>query len=109
MSLAHPNVIDLVSHDPDTDTVTLSMVEERPWDQDGDLLLELQEKLNTYLAYALDGQLERDYPAMKGKAICFCLCYDHEPGTLERDFIALVQREWLIPSGIAWEESRLTV
>jgi hypothetical protein len=100
-------VVDFVSHDPKTDTVILSMVEEREWGHQGALLADLQAKLNAYLAYVLDGQLEREYPKFRGKAIRFRLHYEFEPGTREIEFLAIVRAQHLEPAGIGWEQSRV--
>jgi len=38
MTVSNTNVIDFVSHNPHTDVVELSMVEEREWGSAGELL-----------------------------------------------------------------------
>jgi len=45
----NPNVIDLVSHNPQTDVVSLGMLEEREWDGSEKRLLELEAKVQNYL------------------------------------------------------------
>jgi hypothetical protein len=85
MTVSNAAVIDFVSHDPKTDSVTLSMVEERKWGVHGALLPDLQAKLNSYLTYALDGQLDEDYPHLRGKPIRFRLHYEFEPGPEKRN------------------------
>ncbi len=45
----------------------------------GDLLLKLQDKLNHYLAYILDGQLQDDFPNLAEMQICIQLWLQHEP------------------------------
>jgi hypothetical protein len=71
--LAEHRKIDLVAHDSKSDRVILAMIEERPWGERGELLPDLQEKLNTYLGYVFGGQLAKDYPAMKDKKVSFLL------------------------------------
>ena len=105
MPVSDPQAIDLVAHDPHTDTATLIMVEEREWGDRGALLPDLQAKLSTYLTYALDGQLLEDYPQLKGKPITFQLSFAHEPGHRERDFIDIVRRQYLEPEHIEWREA----
>jgi len=58
----------------------------------GALLPELQQKFSTYLAYALDGQLLEDYPAMSGKPIRFELRTHFAPTQREQQFMDIVTR-----------------
>ena len=108
MTMQSHKVIDLVSHDPKSDAVVLSMVEDRDWGNKGELLLDLQEKLNTYLAFVLDGKLEQQYPAMKGKKVRFRLHSQQAPGYRERQFIQVVLKQDLTPRGIEWQESLIS-
>lgn len=102
MTVQDTNVIDLVVHDPKTDSVILCMVEVRDWGDRGALLPELQDKFSTYLTYALDGQLVNDYPAMAGKLICFELRTDFAPTPREQQFMDIVTREHLEPERITF-------
>lgn len=63
--VADTTTIDLVAQEADG-TVLLVMVEERPWGSDADQAVQLQEKINAYAAYVLDGSLGRDYPEVAG-------------------------------------------
>ncbi len=105
MTVQSHNVIDFVSHDPKSDAVVLSMVEHREWGDKGELLPNLQAKLNTYLAFVMDGQLAQQYPAMKGKKIRFRLHSQQPPAERERQFIQIVREQDLAPRGIEWQES----
>lgn len=60
-------VVDLISLDPATDEIVLLMIEDRPWGSDPKQLDQLQEKLNNYLDYILDGYLTKQYPDYLGK------------------------------------------
>jgi hypothetical protein len=93
--------IDLVAHHEATDTVLLVMVEDRPWGNRGALLPDLEEKLNTYLSYALDGGLAEDYPDYVGKPIRIELRALHPPGEREEEFLEIVRERHLSPVGIA--------
>ena len=108
MAVPDREVIDLVAHHPESDMVLLVLVEVRTWGERGELLPELQAKLNTYLGYAMDGQLAHDYPHLVGKRVAIQLSYAHPPGPREREFIELVCREYLEPEGIAWREEHLS-
>ncbi|MGL5017958.1 MAG: DUF6572 domain-containing protein [Luteolibacter sp.] len=50
MAVQETDTIDAIFHHPQTDEVLLSMVEHRVWGQRGELLPDVQAKLNTYLA-----------------------------------------------------------
>ena len=108
MGVENSNVIDLVSIDPLTGTVFLSLVEERPWGDRGELLRELETKLNTYIEYVEGGQLVHDYPDLVGKPVAFRLHYFHEPGANEREFIRIAVQQYLHPRSIRWEQSLLS-
>lgn len=63
------DVIDVIAHDPKSDMVTLIMREARPWNGSDEQLFQLQEKLNTYLSFALDGEMHEAYPQFVGKPV----------------------------------------
>lgn len=62
-------IIDLVTHDPKTDTVVLIIAQTAPCNGSGQQLRQLQDKINTYLSFVLDGALAERYPAMAGKPV----------------------------------------
>lgn len=102
MPVQDTNVIDIVVHDPKTDTVILCMVEVRDWGDAGALLPDLQAKFDTYLTYALDGQLGEDYPEVAGKPLRFELRTECPPTECEQQFFEIVTREYLQPEGITF-------
>ena len=65
----HPEVIDLLTHDARSGQVELVMFEARPWSGDEAQLFELQEKMNAYLSFALDGEFAETYPQLVGKPL----------------------------------------
>jgi hypothetical protein len=69
MSIHETNTIDLITQRHDSDEVALIMVEGDGWKDIQKALMQVQLKLNAYLAYALDGQLVADYPDLKNKRI----------------------------------------
>lgn len=107
MGLAEHSTIDLISIDAAQSTVVLSLLEERPWGDHGELLPDLQSKLSCYLGYALDGDMLHDYPQVEGLKICFRLHYQYPPTQRELDFIDIVKRRYLEPEGIAWTQGPL--
>lgn len=59
--MAAVNTIDLVAQDVDGWTL-LVMVEERCWGSDPAQASQLQQKINTYAGYVLDGGMTEAYP-----------------------------------------------
>lgn len=67
IDLAH--VIDVIAEDARTGGVVLIMTESRPWDGSARRLFQLQEKINAYLSFALDGEMAESYPQFAGRPI----------------------------------------
>ena len=65
----NPAVIDLITLDRAADTVVLVMTERRPWGAAAHQIKQIEEKLNRYLGYVLDGFLAEQYPQYRGKAV----------------------------------------
>jgi hypothetical protein len=61
-----PTKVDLVGASAEG-VLQLFIVQDQPWSGSDAQLTSLQEKVQTYVSYALDGQLERDYPEVVGK------------------------------------------
>lgn len=66
--VADTKTIDLIAHEADG-TVLLVMVEDRPWASDHDQANQLQEKINLYVGYVLDGSLAQQYPETVGRPV----------------------------------------
>jgi len=103
----NPTVIDFVGYNPQTGTVTLAMVEERDWDGSEERLLQLQEKINNYLSFVLDGQFAQTYTDYKDKQLVFQLnCAFHpDAGTLTfldqvKNALAQYQIDWVLKVGL---------
>ncbi len=76
----NPKVVDLVAEDPESGEIVLTILEQRAWGADPQQLHQLQDKLNSYLGYALDGYLARDYPDYGGRPVRFELVCSEAPG-----------------------------
>lgn len=61
--IENPDIVDLVVARRDG-TVVLSMIEERPFDGSDTRLRELEDKVNSYLAFVLDGHMRRQHPEL---------------------------------------------
>jgi hypothetical protein len=100
LELAH--VIDVIAHDPQTDEVALIMHEPRAWTGSDAQLFQLQEKINTYLAFALDGEMAETYPAFAAKTVRLQLDCAEPPDARALEFISMV-REQIAFQGIKFE------
>jgi hypothetical protein len=72
-------VIDLISVDAATDKVVLTMIERRPWGASDEQFPQIEEKINRYMGYALDGFLVEHYPQYEGKRVQIRLECAEEP------------------------------
>jgi hypothetical protein len=98
----HPGVIDLMLHDPAEGSVTLVMVEKRPWDGTPARLFQLQEKLNAYVSFALDGEMAEAYPSLAHLPLRLRLDCVTEPDPQTAAMLEMV-REQIAFQGIALE------
>jgi hypothetical protein len=92
-------VLDLIGHDSVRDEVVLVMRENRPWDGSDERLFQLQEKINTYTAFALDGEMTEVYPAYAGKKVRIQLNCPAVPDGRTLDFLENI-RGHLIAEGV---------
>ncbi|MCX6978912.1 MAG: hypothetical protein NTX04_13495 [Verrucomicrobia bacterium] len=86
-----PHVIDIVAHDTPTNSVALIMLESRPWDGSELRLFQLQEKLNAYLAFALDGEMAEAYPSLIGLPLRLQLDCVTPPDSMTVSFLSQVR------------------
>ena len=100
MSVAQVETIDFVAHDPNRDEALLVLVEERPWQDSGALLQDLQAKLNSCLQFVVQGKLGAKFPNLEGKPVHFQLRASYPPGERELGFLRIVCKHHLAPAGI---------
>jgi hypothetical protein len=62
-------MIDLITLDAESDEVVLVMIERRPWGASDRQFAQIEEKINRYLGYVLDGFLVQQYPKYEGKRV----------------------------------------
>lgn len=98
----HAHVIDLVANDALTGEAVLIMLEPRPWDGTGQRLFQLQEKLNAYLSFALDGEMAEAYPELAAQKLRIQLDCVGMPGSDVVEFLSVV-REQIGFQGINFE------
>jgi hypothetical protein len=58
--------VDLIGITPDGQSVLLVVVADKPWSGSDSQIMSLQVKVQTYVSFALDGQLVQQYPRTKG-------------------------------------------
>ena len=70
MPVDNPNVVDLITHNPDTGEYVLIMVAEWDWaDEPEARLAQLEHKIENYLIFALNGGLAAQYPDAEGEPV----------------------------------------
>jgi len=104
--LEHPGVLDALAHDTRADKVVLAMYEVRPWTGEEFQLFQLQEKLNSYVSFILDGELQENFPDFATKSVEIQLRTAHDPDAKALEFISRV-REQLALQQITFEIVRL--
>ena len=85
--VSNPKVIDLITRSPKTGDFTLIMVQDRAWDGLPEHLLELQQKVNSYLSFGLDGELHKKHPDSASKRVVIQLDCDDAPDRQTAEFI----------------------
>lgn len=78
MTTLNPNQIDLIGTDKTKGVVVLTITDHLEWDDDIAHLKQLQEKLNTYIAYVESGDLIKDYPDFKKLKVHFEIVFKHD-------------------------------
>lgn len=91
--LEQTGTLDAFVHDKQNDLLILAMFELRPWDQGELQLFQLQEKLNAYLSFVLDGEMEETFPHLKGKPVRIELRSLHEPSEQALGFLERAQQQ----------------
>jgi hypothetical protein len=88
MGLTHPGVLDAFAHDKRRDLLVLAMYESRPWKGDERQLHQLQEKLNAYASFILDGEMADSFPQFIDKPVEIQLRTRHLPDPLALGLLA---------------------
>jgi len=79
MGLAHPAVLDAFAYDSRRDVLVLAMYETRPWSDEELQTHQLQEKLNAYASFILDGEMSDSFPQYLDKPVEIQLRTQHPP------------------------------
>ncbi len=78
-------LMDLITPDPTSGKVVLVMIERRAWGASPLQFAQIEEKINRYLGYVLDGFLVQQYPQYQGKPVQIRLdCAEPPSGESQR-------------------------
>lgn len=91
--LEKTGILDAFVHDKEGDQLILAMFELRPWTLGELQLFQLQEKLNAYLSFILDGEMEESFPHLVGKRVRIELRTLHEPSEEALAFLERVSEQ----------------
>jgi hypothetical protein len=80
-------MLDAFAHDTRDDVLVLAMFETREWDLGDRQLFQLQEKLNAYVSFILDGEMGENFPHLTGKPVRIELRTSHEPSERALGFL----------------------
>src|SRR5688500_979963 len=91
--LARTNVIDLIAQNAKTGDVELVMTQTDEWNGSDEQIFLLQEKINAYLSFALDGEMVEAYPQFIGKPLRLRLDCSTIPDARTQQFIDIVRTQ----------------
>lgn len=86
MSVENVRVVDFIGTDMNDSSVTLTISDHLEWG-DGNHLLLLQEKLNTYLSYIESGEIFDSYPDAYGEHIRISIVFKCHPDEEALNFL----------------------
>jgi len=89
----HAGVIDYLGFHSESNEVLMVLVEKRPWIENSPQLFQLQEKLNAYMSFILDGEMIETYPQFSGKPVRVRLECATPPGLQETAFLQHVYEQ----------------
>jgi hypothetical protein len=104
--LADPTTVDLIVAHRDG-TVILAIFEEREWDGSDERLGELEQKINAYLTFVLDGHMERQHPELQPRQVRIRLDYTNRMDERTRAVLPAIEAT-LAEHGIDFAISHMT-
>jgi len=96
-------MIDVIAQDTKTGEVVLRMDELDPWDGSDERLLALQERLNAYVSFLLDGEMASEHPELVGKPARIELRCAQMPNTRALELLGMIHDQ------LAFQEIKLEV
>jgi hypothetical protein len=91
--VANAAVLDALAEDKVTGEIVLMMFEPRPWNLGDQQIMQLQEKLNAYLSFALDGELADQLPQFANRPVRVQLNCSEPPPPDVVSFLAKVREQ----------------
>ncbi len=91
--LEHSDVLDAFAYDARRATLVLAMFETRLWDGGERQLFQLQEKLNAYASFILDGEMAGAFPQHVGRPVEIQLRTRHEPSDIALRLLAQAREQ----------------
>ena len=85
--LERTGMLDAFAHDTREDVLVLAMFETRSWEYGEKQLFQLQEKLNAYVSFILDGEMKENFPHLQGKPVRIELRTSEEPSEKAMGFL----------------------
>jgi len=82
--------VDLISLNKEKTEVTLSLIQQLPWDQRS--LGLLKSKMNGYVEFIDSGQLSRSVPEARGKSVVVHVSYFEEPNAAAEAFLKTMRQ-----------------
>ena len=82
--------VDLISLNKEKTVVTLSLIQQLPWDQRS--LGLLKSKMNSYVEFIDSGQLTRSVPEARGKSVIVHVSYFEEPNAAAETFLKTMRQ-----------------
>jgi len=96
-------VIDVIAYDSKTDAIVLVMHQPDAWDGSDAQLHELQERLNAYVSFLIDGELAEAHPELTGKHARIEVRCAHMPDARAIDLLGTIHDQ------LAFQEIKLEV
>jgi hypothetical protein len=93
----------MIAHDSKRDAVVLVMDQPDAWDGSDAQLHELQERLNTYVSFLIDGELAEAHPELAGKHARIEIRCAHMPDARAVDLLGAIHDQ------LAFQEIELEV
>lgn len=88
MSVDRPDVVDAVGIDRVSGEVVLTIADPLEWDESGDHVLLLQEKVNRYFGFIESGELLQRYPDAADRPVRIDVCCRYGPSAAGRKLLA---------------------
>jgi hypothetical protein len=91
MTVENPRVVDFVSIDHETGAVVLTISDHLAWDEEGEHLQTLQEKLNVYLSFIESGELVESCPEAAGRDVRITIVHREPPTAVALRFLGIAR------------------